>query len=157
ANSERVYLDGRLMTRGFDNDYIIDYNQAEVTFSPQHLITNNSRIKIDFEYSDFNYARALYSASHYQQVGRLALHGNFYREADNPDNSPNLVLDSLDRVALRNLSDNVAQASVPGGKLTTYNRQEVQYTRETRLVGGQPVDIYTYLTDSLQRAYTVRF
>ncbi|WP_022822568.1 hypothetical protein [Hymenobacter norwichensis] len=157
ANSERVFLDGRLMTRGFDNDYIIDYNQAEVTFSPQHLITNNSRIKIDFEYSDFNYARALYSASHYQQVGRLALHGNFYREADNPDNSPNLILSDSDRVALRRLSDNVPQASVPGGEPTTYSRQQVQYTRETRLVGGQQVEIYTYLTDSLQRAYTVRF
>ncbi|WP_375434538.1 hypothetical protein [uncultured Hymenobacter sp.] len=157
ANSERVFLDGRLMTRGFDNDYIIDYNQAEVTFSPQHLITNNSRIKIDFEYSDFNYARSLYSVSHYQQMGRLALHGNFYREADNPDNSPNLVLDSLDRDALRNLSENVAQASVAGGKAGDYNRQLVQYTREIRTVDGQQVEVFTYLTDSLREAYDVRF
>ena len=157
ANSERVYLDGRLMTRGFDNDYIIDYNQSEVTFSPQHLITNNSRIKIDFEYSDFNYARSLYSASHYQQVGRLALHGNFYREADNPDNSPNLVLSEDDRTALRNLSENVAQASVAGGTATSFDRQQVQYTRDVRTVGGQQVEVYTYLTDSLRQAYNVRF
>ncbi|UOG73841.1 hypothetical protein MTX78_17165 [Hymenobacter tibetensis] len=158
ANSERVYLDGRLMTRGFDNDYVIDYNQAEVTFSPQHLITNNSRIKIDFEYSDFNYARALYSASHYQQIGKLSVHGNFYREADNPDNSPNLVLSPADRDALRNLSENVAQARVPGAtRDSSFNRQQVQYTRETRTVGGQQVEVYVYLTDSLREAYSVRF
>ena len=59
ANSERVYLDGRLQSRGFNADYIIDYNLAEVTFTPRHLITRNSRIKIDFEYSDLNYARSL--------------------------------------------------------------------------------------------------
>ncbi|HEX8428584.1 hypothetical protein [Hymenobacter sp.] len=157
ANSERVYLDGRLMTRGFDNDYVIDYNQSEVTFSPQHLITNNSRIKIDFEYSDFNYARSLYSASHYQQLGRLSVHGNFYREADNPDNSPNLLLSDSDRTALRDLSENAAQASVAGGQVSKFNRQQVQYTRDVRVVDGQQVEVYTYLTDSLRQAYNVRF
>jgi hypothetical protein len=90
ANSERIYLDGRLMVRGFDFDYVIDYNQAEITFTPKHLITRNSRIKVDFEYSDFNYARSLFQLSHYQELGRLQVHANYYRESDNPDNSPNL-------------------------------------------------------------------
>ncbi|WBO83088.1 hypothetical protein [Hymenobacter yonginensis] len=158
ANSERVYLDGRLMTRGFDNDYVIDYNQAEVTFSPQHLITRNSRIKIDFEYSDFNYARSLYHASHYQQAGRLNVHANFYREADNPDNSPNLQLDSVDRRRLRELPDNVAQASTPGGgSPVAYTRTQVLYNREIRTINGLPVEVFTYPADSTRDVYNVRF
>ena len=32
AGSERVYLDGELMTRGDVNDYTIDYSSGEVTF-----------------------------------------------------------------------------------------------------------------------------
>jgi len=163
ANSERVYLDGRLQTRGFDADYTIDYNLAEVTFTPRHLITRNTRIKIDFEYSDLNYSRSLYALSHYQQVGRLRVHGNFYQEADNPDNSANLDLKEADRQALR-AAGNVAFAQTPGADSAAYDRRLVQYHRELRTVPGvaSPVVVFTYVgaqvpVDSLRGSYTVRF
>ncbi|HEX8656168.1 MAG TPA: hypothetical protein VF690_01465, partial [Hymenobacter sp.] len=158
-----VYLDGRLQTRGFDADYTIDYNLAEVTFTPRHLITRNSRIKIDFEYSDLNYARSLVAASHYQQVGRLSVHGNFYQEADNPDNAPNLNLDTLQRSRLRE-AGNVAVAQVAGGDSTKYDRRVVQYHRDLILPPGgtQRVPVFTYVgsstpVDSVRGSYTVRF
>ncbi|GAA3999168.1 hypothetical protein GCM10022408_07630 [Hymenobacter fastidiosus] len=159
ANSERVYLDGRLMTRGFDFDYVIDYNQAEVTFSPRHLITRNSRIKVDFEYSDFNYARSLTHLSHYQEVGKLSVRANYYREADNPDNSPNLTLTAADRDTLRNLTDNVSQLRLPGGEPVDYNRQQVQYNL---VVGtdpgtGLPVNTFVYPPTDSTRVFNVRF
>ncbi|MBH8558372.1 hypothetical protein [Hymenobacter negativus] len=161
ANSERVYLDGRLQTRGFDADYTIDYNLAEVTFTPRHLITRNSRIRIDFEYSDLNYSRSLVAASHYQQLGRLSVHGNFYQEADNPDNAPNLNLNDTLRAALRR-AGNVAVATATGGDSVAYDRRIVQYHRELRLVGSQRVPVFTYVgadspIDSLRGSYTVRF
>ena len=88
ANSERVYLDGRLQTRGFDADYTIDYNLAEVTFTPRHLITRNSRIRIDFEYSDLNYARSLFALSHYQQLGRLSVRAELLPRSRQPRQLP---------------------------------------------------------------------
>jgi hypothetical protein len=153
ANSEKVYLDGRLQTRGFDADYTIDYNLAEVTFTPRHLITRNSRIKIDFEYSDLNYSRSLVAASHYQQLGRLSVHGNFYQEADNPNNALNLNLN--DTTVLRQLrrAGNVAVAEVAGGDSVTYSRSQVLYRRDpttgqfSRAVGA----------DTLRGVYSVRF
>ncbi|GAB3306721.1 hypothetical protein [Hymenobacter tenuis] len=160
ANSERVYLDGRLMVRGFDFDYVIDYNQAELTFSPRHLITSNSRIKVDFEYSDFNYARSLLQASHYQQVGRLQVHANFYRESDNPDNSPNLTLDDSARAVLRRIGDNVSRAVTSGVDSVAYDRQQVQYRREVQLdpVTQLPVPVFVYPpTDTTRGVYNVRF
>ena len=48
ANSERVYFDGRLLTRGFDYDYVIDYNSAEITFTPYLLVTRYNRMRVDF-------------------------------------------------------------------------------------------------------------
>ncbi|OWP64422.1 hypothetical protein CDA63_03325 [Hymenobacter amundsenii] len=159
ANSERVYLDGRLMVRGFDADYIIDYNQAELTFSPRHLITSNTRIKVDYEYSDFNYARSLVQGSHYQQLGRLQVHANFYREADNPDNSPNLTLNEGQKALLRR-SGNVSRVTAPGDTLVNYDRQQIQYRRETQLdpATQQPTSVFVYPPlDTLALVYNVQF
>ncbi|GGE94475.1 hypothetical protein GCM10011383_01500 [Hymenobacter cavernae] len=157
ANSERVYLDGQLMTRGFDFDYTIDYNQAEITFTPKHLITRNSRLKVDFEYSDFNYSRSLVHLSHYQQLGRLSVQANYYREADNPDNSPNLTLTADDKQLLRSAGDQVSQAPDTSVVAVAYNRQQVQYHREIRLVAGERVPMFVFAKDSLSAVYNVRF
>ncbi|MBW3130721.1 hypothetical protein [Hymenobacter profundi] len=160
ANSERVYLDGRLLTRGFDFDYIVDYNQAEITFTPNHLITSNSRIKVEFEYSDFNYSRSLTTLSHYQQLGKLQVRANYYREADNPDNSPNLTLSEADRARLRSIGNDVSLATTSGVDSVTYNRNQVQYNRNvvTDDNGNRRV-VYQFATgaDTLRGVYNVRF
>jgi hypothetical protein len=157
AGSERVYLDGRLQTRGFDYDYTIDYNLAEITFSPRHLITRNTRLKVDFEYSDLNYSRSLYTLSHYQQFGRLQLRGNFYQEADDPNNLANLSLSGSDLATLRG-AGNVSQVQTPGADSAAFNRGLVQYHRVAFVTSsGLGAYKYVYATDSLRGVYTVRF
>ena len=52
ANTERVYLDGILMHRGEWKDYTIDYNAGTITFTSGRLISGDSRIEVDFEYSE---------------------------------------------------------------------------------------------------------
>lgn len=57
AGSERVYVDGKEMSRGITNDYTIDYNRGTVTFTPQCPIRGNSRIVVEYETAERLFTR----------------------------------------------------------------------------------------------------
>ncbi|MGV3642544.1 MAG: hypothetical protein ACO1NZ_18625 [Adhaeribacter sp.] len=158
ANSEKIYLDGKLLSRGYDFDYVIDYNQAEITFTARRLITRYSRIRVDFEYSDRNYNRSVYHASHYQDLNKLHLAFNLYREADNPNNLLALDLNNDEKQLLQAVGDSLQQAFTSGAETSRYDRELVLYTDSTFTVDGLPQTAYVYTQDStLTRYYTVRF
>ncbi|MBT4036313.1 MAG: hypothetical protein HON27_14060 [Candidatus Marinimicrobia bacterium] len=50
AGSEKVKLNDKLLIRGENDDYIIDYNAAEIHFTQNHILSANSRISVEFEY-----------------------------------------------------------------------------------------------------------
>jgi hypothetical protein len=157
ANSERVYLDGRLLTRGFDFDYVIDYNQAEITFTPRHVITKNSRIRVDYEYSDRNYSRSIFHLSHYQTLNKFRLHTNYYNESDNPNNPLYLQLDASQKLLLSSIGDNLSQAVVPGADSVQFTRNQVLYAKVDTVYDQLQHTIYAYSTDSTKAHFLVNF
>ncbi|MCS7004187.1 MAG: hypothetical protein NZM38_02545 [Cytophagales bacterium] len=138
ANSERVFLDGKKLERGFDYDYIIDYNTAEITFMPRVLITKFSRVRIDFEFASQHYSRAIQQARHQQKIGaHNQINIDFYREADNP-NSPILQqLSVQDQQILSFVGDNIQQAiSQNVDTVNTFSDNQILYTYRDTSVNG---------------------
>ncbi|MBL6445079.1 hypothetical protein JMN32_02090 [Fulvivirga sp. 29W222] len=158
ANSERVFLDGRRLERGFNNDYVIDYNSGEITFTNQVLITQFSRIRIDYEYSDQNYSRSITAASHYQQMGKLELFVNAYSEKDNRNRPLLLDLTNEDKILLSNVGDELQQAVISSADSVEYSNELILYEKtDTTDLDGALKEVYRYSTDPGVAMYKVTF
>jgi len=102
AGTEKVHLNGELVKRGENFDYIIDYSIGEVIFTPQRLIDFDSDIYIEYQYSDFQYNRNVLSASVYRELGDWGKLGiSWFKEKDQ------LQIDETVAVGLR---DSISKA-----------------------------------------------
>lgn len=110
AASEKVFLDGVELTRGFSNDYVIDYNLGEITFTNKILITKFSRIRVDFEFSDQNYSRSIFNVNHFQANNSLDFSFNYYSEKDDRNRPLAFSLSQEDKIVLKNAGDDLDNA-----------------------------------------------
>ncbi len=108
--TERIWINGEQLERGYGDDYTIDYATGEITFTENRIIGSDMRIVADYEYASESYRRNFYSAGGDASFfgDRLDLGIRFAREADD-DNRPVLMeLDSDLRSALSNAGDSTA-------------------------------------------------
>ncbi len=164
AGTERVYVNGELMTRGELADYVIDYANAEVTFKYRRLISAVSRIAVDFEYSDKQYPRSLVGGKAGVALinGRFRLNATILRESDDENSPIDASLSDADK-------DTLAAA---GGDQSKAVRSGVVYvgpglgqylSRDTTYFSSQTGDtvretFYRYAPDSTALAvYLVTF
>lgn len=96
AGTERIFLDGKLLVRGEQNDYTIDYNSGELIFMPKVVITRFSRIIAEFQYSDRNYARSVVQNRTDYTHKNTHVYLNFFREADSRNQPFQQSLDGYD-------------------------------------------------------------
>lgn len=158
ANSEKIFLDGRLLKRGFNEDYVIDYNLAEITFTPRVLITKFSRIRVDFEYTSQSFSRSILSASHRQSNGKTSAYFEVYREKDNPFKALTFDLTEADRQVLSSIGDDLSQAVIPGADSVGYTANRILYAKtDTVDSQGKPYSIFKYSTDPQRAVYQVSF
>ena len=158
ANSEKVYLDGKLLARGYDNDYVIDYNKAEIQFTSRVLITKFSRVRIDVEYSDRNYSRSVIAANHYQEVGRVNFFFNYYSEKDNKNRPLTFPLTDRDKMLLSRIGDNLEEAVTISAEETAYTPDLILYEkRDTVDVASQHHQIFVYSNNPDTVLYRVAF
>ncbi|MDL2262086.1 hypothetical protein LJC11_01115 [Bacteroidales bacterium OttesenSCG-928-I21] len=158
AGTERVYIDGILMSRGHDRDYIIDYNLGEIIFTASQPINKDKRIIVEFEYSDRNYTRFLVTSSNTIDFDKTKLWLNIYNENDNKNQPFDQDLSIESRKLLSEIGDNLDMAIIPGFDSIDYEPSEIRYKLTDSIVEGIWYDsIFVYSTNPNEAYYRVYF
>jgi hypothetical protein len=160
SGSERVYVDGRLLTRGATNDYIIDYNTAELGFTPKMPITKDVRLVVEFEYTDRTYLRpALLTHAQWQQGKTQIRIAHFYETDSKNQPVSDYTLSDAQKNALKNAGDNPLSAIVSGIDSVGYSPQSLVplYALKDTTVGTHFYPDVLVQRNDTTASYAVRF
>jgi hypothetical protein len=148
AGTERVFMDGELLQRGEDQDYVINYNTAEVTFTPKRMVTKDKRIQIEFEYSDRNFLNTQFFVSNEFQVHpQLTFRVNAFSNSDSKNSSINQVLNKEQKQFLSDAGDVLENALYPSIVKDTFTINRIYYRMTDSLVNGDLYDSVLVFTN----------
>jgi len=158
SGSEQIYLDGILLQRGQDRDYVIDYNTAEIKFTAKRIINKDSRIIAEYQYSDKNYARTMLTGAASWKSKKLTTYINYFNEQDSKNQPVQQDLSSDDKSILANAGDNLSQAIALNVDSVAFNSNEILYAKRDTIVNGITYSpIYVYSTNSDSARYRAGF
>ena len=158
SGTEKVFLDGRLLVRGFDHDYVIAYDRAEINFTPNILITKDSRVIVEFEFADQNYLRTQYGAGVDIKNNKMELNFNLYNEQDSKTATGDIDLDSIDLAVLTEVGNNFDEAFRTGISRWNPDQLELDPVLYMQIWEESIRDsILVYTPDPSQARYTASF
>ena len=112
SGTERVYIDGRLLQRGQEFDYTIDYNSAELVFTSRNLITKDVRIVVEFQYADQAYTRGLIQQHLSYRINNTTSWVNYYQEQDLKNQPLQLSLNETTKQLIAAAGDSLSNAFI---------------------------------------------
>ena len=153
SGSEQVFIDGILMERGENQDYIINYNTGEITFTSFRPILKQNFITISYNYTNRNYSRYLLTGSLQHQREKFRIGMNWFLENDNKNAPLSLNLSEEDQQTLVNAGSNPDLMYAPSGVVTEYDVNKILYEKLT----GAEGDYYQFSTNAEAVLYQVAF
>lgn len=153
SGSEQVFIDGILMARGENQDYIINYNTGEITFTSFRPILKQNFITISYNYTNRNYSRYLLTGSLQHQREKFRIGMNWFLENDNKNAPLSLNLSEEDQQTLVNAGSNPDLMYAPSGVVTEYDVNKILYEKLT----GAEGDYYQFSTNAEAVLYQVAF
>ena len=158
SGSEKVYIDGKGMERGQENDYIINYNTGELTFTAKQLITKDKRIVVEFQYSDKNYTRSLVHFGNDYEQNKLKVHFHIYSEQDSKNQPLQQTLTDDDKRLMARVGDTLSSAVKLSIDSVAWSNSLVLYKKiDTTYNSILYKNILVYSTDSTKAHFQASF
>ncbi len=159
AGTERVWLNGALLQRGADQDYVIDYNRGELLFTAKRLITRESRVAVEYEYADQNFLRSVYALHSGFSGKQFKAYVNAYSRQDSRTPTANLELSLTDREILSAAGDDPEKALISGLRQPeAFTPSRVFYAfRDTLGPCGRQDSVLVYTTNPEEARVNARF
>lgn len=161
AGTERVYINGQLVDRGEEEEYIIDYGLGELFFTNNLLIKDETRIVVEYEYIDQNFNRTLVAAEGEGKLlkNRFKIGATVIRQADGNNLLSQQTLTENDIDILRQAGDDRSAAQVSGAEMVDPDDENsnVLYAQVDTVVNGQTFAIFKNTPGSEDAVFRVRF
>lgn len=158
AGTEKVFIDGQLLRRGLADDYVIDYNQGDISFTPKRLITKDIRIIVEFEYAVQSFLRSTLQAGMQWSRPKSRVYFNLYSEQDGRSSSSAQDLSQAARQRLASVGDRIENAFASGiDTLSGFVSDRVLYAWKDTFVCGSAKRILVYSQNPDSALYAARF
>lgn len=151
--AEQVYVNGVLIKRGENEDYTINYNLGEITFTTTFPITNDMRIWIDFQYAERNYTRFItYETAKYKSEN-LNISGYFYSENDAKNQPIQQNLTNEQKEVLANAGNDFSKMFAQSAFREPFDENKIQYKKIT----STSEEYFEFSTNPTDEVYNVSF
>lgn len=153
SGSETIYVNGIALKRGDLNDYTIDYNTAEVTFTTTFPITANMRITAEFQYSDRNYTRFVSYNKAAHKGDKLEVAGYFYTESDAKNQPLQQNLSDAQKEVLAAAGNDPLKMITESAYPESYDANRILY----RKIQQDGQEVFEFSQDETETLYSVSF
>lgn len=153
SGSESVFVNGRRLKRGENEDYLIDYNAGEIIFNANFPITSEMRIVIEYQYADQNYSRVLGTAGGSYQTEKFQISSFVYTETDLRNQPIQQALSDEQVGVLREAGNDQSQMIAPSAVPTEFSENRILYRRE--ILNGE--EVFVFSNDPEDELFSVRF
>ncbi|NRS92955.1 hypothetical protein HNQ03_002039 [Chryseobacterium sp. 16F] len=153
SGSEQVFIDGILMKRGENLDYVINYNTGEITFTSFRPIFQQNFITISYNYTNRNYSRYLITGSVKHQREKWRAGFQWFLENDNKNAPLALNLTEEDQKILADAGNNQDLMFAPSGVISEYDVNKILYQLKSDNLGTY----FEFSNDANLTLYQVAF
>ncbi|MGY8989413.1 MAG: hypothetical protein ACKVJA_04060, partial [Flavobacteriales bacterium] len=150
-------MDGTLLKRGEENDYIIHYNTSEIIFTNKNIITKDKRFYVEFEYNDRSYAQSIILSNQNIKTEKVMFNFNFYSESDWKNQNYLTELSDEDKQILSESGDNETQIFSNSIDSIAYNNEVILYKKMDTTISGIPVIYYKFSNNQDSAYYQIKF